>query len=677
MKHTSLAADAPELIREHLEEVLSSKTFENSLKVCHLLQHLVEAALTGNSEPIKEQLLGIEVFDRPNDWDPQTESVVRVEVKRLRDLLALYYEKENTLTPVRFVVPKGCYKVLSVLTAQHPTRLPEHLRANEKPNCHEEENGEASVESTHSAPGAHVRGIRLQRLTHERGDVTNAAFGPDGESVVYSARWGGDPARIYTQRIGQKYSRPLGLPYGELRDVSATGQLLFTLGEGFTGTLAQAELSGGPWREIVDGVLDAVWLPDNKHIAAARLEDGEMRIELPLGNPVHCLTGKQNRIRLSVDETGERIAFVDNSLGPLDFCIADRTGNVRRISKGWRLSGNVLWWSRNQLVISGARRGVAAIHSVDLDSHERPLYPTPTGWDLHDCTPDGRLLASCVDSRLHVAFRTPSMESEGRLFPLVNTRLIGLSPDARFAVLMDLLGDGVARNSAVLLAALPAGQPVQIAEGYHPQLAPDGKAVICLEHDKSESAIVVTPIPTGLPRRYPLSSGPKYHSAEFSGIDGRFLLHLHNDHQQGLHTHVFEPESGRLSPIPGKLHLTKIAPDGNWGVVLPAGLELRLGNVESGDIRKVCDLPAGWSPVRWSTSGNEIFVFEPGKDYATGNILRINIQTGEKSPWLSLHPADTVGTYLLRWVDVTPDGRSYAYTYQQDLGDLYILDGLI
>ena len=80
----------------------------------------------------------------------------------------------------------------------------------------------------------------------------------------------------------------------ELRDVSETGQLLFTLGEGFIGTLAQAELSGGPWREIVDGVLDAIWLPDNKHIAAARLEDGEMRVELPLSViRFIALTGKQ------------------------------------------------------------------------------------------------------------------------------------------------------------------------------------------------------------------------------------------------------------------------------------------------------------------------------------------------------------------------------------------------
>ena len=33
--------------------------------------------------------------------------------------------------------------------------------------------------------------------------------------------------------------------------------------------------------------------------------------------------------------------------------------------------------------------------------------------------------------------------------------------------------------------------------------------------------------------------------------------------------------------------------------------------------------------------------------------------------------------YIHPWVDITPDGKSYAYTYQQDLSDLYVIDGLI
>lgn len=94
-------------------------------------------------------------------------------------------------------------------------------------------------------------------------------------------------------------------------------------------------------------------------------------------------------------------------------------------------------------------------------------------------------------------------------------------------------------------------------------------------------------------------------------------------------------------------------------------------------MRNIGALRTGWAPARWSTSGNEIFAFEPGADHATATVSRINIDNRVQTPWFTLRPADNVGAYLLKWVDVTPDGRSYAYTYQQDLSDLYILDGVI
>ena len=480
---------------------------------------------------------------------------------------------------------------------------------------------------------------------------------------------------MYSQRIGQKHSRPLGLPPGKLRDVSATGQLLFTLGEGATGVLAQAELSGGPYRQIVDGVSDAVWLPDNKNIAAARFEGGSMQVELPLGNPIHRMGSDQADIRLSPDETGERLAFVDTSLGRVDFCIAEASGAVQRISKGWRVTGGILWLSPDRLMLSGARRGPAAVYAVDLHGAEQSIYPTPILWNLYDRSPGGRVLASCVDSRLHVAFRTSSMHSEERVSSLVNTRLVGLTPDSKHAVLMDLLSHGMDRNSPILVVALPDGEPVQVAEGCYPQLSPDGKSVICLERTQSATVIVVTPIPSGLTRRYSLDSGRKYHSAEFGGTMDRFIVHLIDD-DCGLHSHVLDIPSGRWTPVPGKRYITQVAPHADWGVV-PGGSELRIANLRTGEMRSICSLRTGWSPVRWSTNAQELFVFEPGDDFATGNVSRINIQSREQNPWLTLHPSDNVGAYLLKWLDVTPDGRSYAYTYQQDLSDLYILDGLI
>ena len=665
--------NATELSRAHLEDLLRSKTFQRSAKLSQLLRRLVEPALEGAPRPIKEQILGIEVFDRPTDWDPQTDSIVRVHVNRLRLTLRSYYADQNPLPAVRFEIPKGSYIARCVLTSAELPVASQHLLRHTT-IVSEREKGSALVPASERAQPACLCDIRLQRLTYERGDLTNAAFCPDGESIVYSARWRGGPVSMYSQRIGQKHSRPLGLPPGKLRDVSATGQLLFTLGESATGVLAQAGLSGGPYRKIVDGVSDAVWLPDNRSIAAARFEGGSMQVELPLGNPIHRMGSDQTDIRLSLDETGEHLAFVDTSLGRVDFCIAKTSGAVQRISKGWRVTGGILWLSPDRLMLSGARRGAAAVYAVDLHGAEESIYPTPIAWNLYDRSPGGRVLASCVDSRLHVAFRTTSMQSEERMSSLVNTRLVGLTPDSKYAVLMDLLSHGMDRNSPILLVDLPDGEPVQVAEGYYPQLSPDGTSVICLERTQSETVIVVTPIPSGLPRRYSLDTGGKYHSAEFGGTPDRFIVHLIDD-DCGLHSHVLNIQSGRLSPVPGKRYITHVAPYTDWGVV-PGGSELRITHLGTGEMRNICSLRTGWSPVRWTSNGQELFVFEPGNDFATGNLSRINIQSGEQNPWLTLHPSDNVGAYLLKWLDVTPDGRSYAYTYQQDLSDLYILDGL-
>jgi hypothetical protein len=655
-----------------LEQLLSSKTFQRSAKLAQLLRRLVEPTLSGTNDPVKEQILGIEVFERPSDWDPQTDSIVRVHVNRLRLMLKSYYSDQDPPSTVRFVIPKGSYVAQCVLTS--PEGLP-NAQTQESSNKFEQKHEAHHVRFfLHTRP-PRLGDMRLERLTYERGDLTNAVFCPDGESVVYSARWRGEPARIYWHRIGQKHSRALGLPPGELRDVSSDGQLLFTLGEGPIGTLAQAELSGGPLREIVDGVLDAVWLPDSRHIAAARLEGGAMRIELPLGNPVHTLTGKQSRIRLSVDPTGERVAFVTNSLGPLDICLAEANGNVRRISEEWRVIGGIRWLSSNYLLVSGARRGVPAIHALDMQGNERSFYPTPDPWGLHDCSRDGRILASSMNTRLHIGFRTPSMQAEQTIFSVTNTRVIGLTPDARFAVLMDLLTDGVSRNSPILLMALPDGQPIQIAEGYHPQVAPDGKSVICLERRESETNILLTPIPSGLPRRYRLEPGRRYHSVEFLGTADRYLIHLADD-AGALHSHIIDPRTDKLSAVADEGYVTLIAPNGSCGVI-PGGSELRLASLESGTVQNICSLANGWVPIRWSVRGNEIFVFEPGKDYALGSILRVNVNTGEQTEWLVLHPSDSAGAYFLPWLDITPDGRSYAYTYQQDLCDLYLIDGLV
>jgi hypothetical protein len=78
-------------IRAQLERILSSEVFSRSGRLVRFLRFSVEQALSGNGDSLKEQTIGIEVFDRKSDYDPRIDPIVRVEARRLRSKLRTYY----------------------------------------------------------------------------------------------------------------------------------------------------------------------------------------------------------------------------------------------------------------------------------------------------------------------------------------------------------------------------------------------------------------------------------------------------------------------------------------------------------------------------------------------------------------------------------------------------------
>ena len=87
-------------VRQQLERILSDAAFSGANRRSRLLRYLVEQALDDHPESLKESIIATEVFDRSPDYDPQIDSVVRVEVGRLRDRLDKYYAKAGP-EPVR------------------------------------------------------------------------------------------------------------------------------------------------------------------------------------------------------------------------------------------------------------------------------------------------------------------------------------------------------------------------------------------------------------------------------------------------------------------------------------------------------------------------------------------------------------------------------------------------
>jgi tetratricopeptide (TPR) repeat protein len=99
-----------ELIQGELARVTGSRSFRSSRRHQRLLRHLIEQAVAGNSGALKEQVLAIEVFERPHDaFDPTRDTIVRVEARRLRQRLARYYRDEGRDATLEIRLPVGSY----------------------------------------------------------------------------------------------------------------------------------------------------------------------------------------------------------------------------------------------------------------------------------------------------------------------------------------------------------------------------------------------------------------------------------------------------------------------------------------------------------------------------------------------------------------------------------------
>ncbi len=99
----------PELGAAELEAILRSKAFSHSERLRRLLRFTVERTLEGQGDQLKEYLLGVEVFQKGDSFDPRMDPVVRVEFHRLRARLKTHYEGEGRASLLRIEYPKGSY----------------------------------------------------------------------------------------------------------------------------------------------------------------------------------------------------------------------------------------------------------------------------------------------------------------------------------------------------------------------------------------------------------------------------------------------------------------------------------------------------------------------------------------------------------------------------------------
>jgi Tol biopolymer transport system component len=112
-----IVAAPDERIDTRLERVLASRALAGCPQLQRMLQHIVTLSLEGRAGELKEFSIGVDVFGRPDSYDPKLDAIVRVNARRLRERLQAYYREEGREDPVRIEIAKGAY--VATIEPQH------------------------------------------------------------------------------------------------------------------------------------------------------------------------------------------------------------------------------------------------------------------------------------------------------------------------------------------------------------------------------------------------------------------------------------------------------------------------------------------------------------------------------------------------------------------------------
>ncbi|MBY0375676.1 MAG: hypothetical protein K2Q23_16890 [Bryobacteraceae bacterium] len=207
-----------EQVQFYLEKLQNSRVLVRSERLRRFLAYTVSNTLAGETDRLKEQVIGVEVFNRPSDYDPKADSIVRVEAHRLRQKLEQYYLDEGSTDTIRFQLPKGAY-----LIQFEDVRSQSEPKAGRSPQVWKRVAGVAAIGMVGILAlkwGGAVEGDRLlqpRRLSSTSGWATDPVLTPDGKSVIYSSDRAGQ-GRLGLWRRGIEGGEPILLTGGDTDD---------------------------------------------------------------------------------------------------------------------------------------------------------------------------------------------------------------------------------------------------------------------------------------------------------------------------------------------------------------------------------------------------------------------------------------------------------------------------
>ena len=543
-----------------------------------------------------------------------------------------------------------------------------------------------SLASSGSAPPT------ITQLTFDRGVIRSARFAPDAETIVYGARWGGEPSKLFVARADTAESKPLDLPSGDVVAIAKTGDMLLSLQRQYLtsswtadGTLARARLFGSSARQVLEHVRDADFLPGDA-LAVARRVNGQDQLEVPQGNVVFQTPGYISSVRVSPD--GTRVAFLEHPLfGDNRGYVALYDGrSARRLtpeysgieSLSWSADGQEIWYG------GANEESTWPIKAIDPDvttpRHGRIIWYVPTNLMLLDIDRRGRVLLTANEAAEVTAGAVAGQARERTLSSSGWTVPADISPDGRTVLLFVSDRDP---DYSVVIRGMDGSAAVKIGSGRAQELSPDGKWALSIT-PSTPYRVLLLPTGAGESRQLDIGDiipnvgvfvpGGKLRTAIVGARNGSPVATI-IDVTTGQRTTIDLPElRGRAFNLRRFLR-TSSSPDGTLLAVQADDGHVLAWPVGGGSpARTLASLNGNEAFVGWSANAAHIFIAT--WNGPQGRVESLEVTSGRRTLIREITMNDPAGALTTPELFVSADGQSYVYGSPRMLSTLYLVTGL-
>jgi Tol biopolymer transport system component len=527
----------------------------------------------------------------------------------------------------------------------------------------------------------------FRQASFHRGEVIRARFAPDGKTLVYSAKLNGGPVDTYVLR--EDYPEPVaaGLKGAIVEAISRQGQMAVLVNPQYfahktwQGTLATTPMGGSAPREIMENVSEVDWAPDGSQMAVISHPVGEInggwQLQYPIGKTLWQGENWISDVRVSPD--GSKVAYFRHPPNVDDrgqVMVIDGGGNPRALSSDWESLAGLAWSpSGNEIWFSASGTGQQyCIHAVDLSGKERTAHCGAAPTVIQDFAASGRALVMAEQSRISMAAIEHGSNEEKDLTWLDFAYNPRLSADGSEILFTDQTGQSGSQYN-VYVRKRDGSPAVRIGEnGFGSDITADGKFALMVKADDPLMRVQIVPVGPGEKSVLHWDGVQPIWAQWFH--DGEHILLVASSppgHPVGVYVTDRKGTQPKLI-TEGAFGQAGASPDGAWIVYLRGGKTL-LQRITGGEPKELPNIPATQVPIAWGTDEEHVFIQENHQNEI--RIARLDLKTGKIEPWQVIRPRDQIGLRANNNpVAITPDGKSMAYAYGNELDQLYVSDGL-